>query len=109
VAWCPCRAELANGVLLPILGDQYGVVLDRGELRLQLSDGRFTVHYYDTVLPVAPRTYVQILGHRLEQLESALGSEHAALLELKAVSQLLLTIPHRTETDPERLAAPHPD
>ena len=107
IDWVPVKAELANKVLLPLLGDQYGVVLDRGELRLQLSDGRFTIHYYDTVLPVAPRTYVQILGHRLDELEVALGSEHTALLELKAVHQLLLTIPHRTETDPERLAARH--
>jgi (1->4)-alpha-D-glucan 1-alpha-D-glucosylmutase len=107
IDWVPVKGELANKVLLPQLGDQYGIVLDRGELRLELSDGRFTIHYYDTVLPVAPRTYVQILGHRLDQLESALGSEHAALLELKAVYQLLLTIPHRTETDPERLAARH--
>ena len=109
IDWAPVKAELANKVLLPILGDQYGVVLDRGELRVQLSDGRFTIHYYDTVLPVAPRTYVQILGYRLDQLEAALGSEHTALLELKAVYQLLLTIPHRTETDPERLAARHLD
>ena len=29
------------------------------------------------------------------------------MLELKAVYQLLLTIPHRTETNPERLAARH--
>ena len=107
IDWAPVKAEMANKVLLPTLGDQYGVVLDRGELRLQLSEGRFTIHYYDTVLPVAPRTYVQILGHRLDQLESALGPEHAALLELKAVYQLLLTMPHRTETDPERLAARH--
>jgi (1->4)-alpha-D-glucan 1-alpha-D-glucosylmutase len=105
IDWVPVKAELANKVLLPMLGDQYGVVLDLGELRLQLSDGLFTIHYYDTVLPVVPRTYVQILGHRLDQLESALGSEHAAVLELKAVYQLLLTIPHRTEADPERLAA----
>ncbi len=107
IDWMPVKAELANKVLLPLLGDQYGVVLDRGELRVQLSDGRFTIYYYDTVLPVAPRTYVQVLGHRLDQLEDALGSEHAALLELKAVYHLLLTIPHRTETDPERLAARH--
>src|SRR5437870_3979979 len=107
IDWMPVKAELANRVLLPLLGDQYGVVLDRGELRVQLSDGRFTIHYYDTVLPVAPRTYVQILGHRLDQLEAALGAEHTALLELKAVYQLLLTIPHRTETNPERLAARH--
>src|SRR6185369_5231877 len=91
--------------LLPLLGDQYGAVLDRGELRVQLADGRFTIHYYDTVLPVAPRTYVQLLGHRLDQLEAALGAENSALLELKAVHELFLTIPRRTETNPERLAA----
>jgi hypothetical protein len=105
IDWMPVKAELANKVLLPLLGDQYGVVLDRGELRMQLSDGRFTIHYYDTVLPVAPRTYVQILGHRLDQLEAALGPENRALLELKAIYELLLTIPRRTETNLERLAA----
>jgi len=107
VDWMPVKAELANKVLLPSLGDQYGAVLDRGELRLELSDGRLTIRYYDTVLPVAPRTYVQILGHRLAELEVALGPEHATLLELKSVYQMLLTIPHRTETDRELLAARH--
>ena len=107
IDWMPVKAELANKVLLPSLGDQYGAVLDRGELRLELSDGRFTIHYYDTVLPVAPRTYVQILGHRLAELEAALGPEHATVLELKSVYQMLLTIPHRTETDRELLAARH--
>src|SRR5262249_1581354 len=63
--------------------------------------------YYDTVLPVAPRTYVQILGHRLDQLEAALGAENRALLELKAIYELLLTIPRRTETNLERVAARH--
>src|SRR6266508_3084197 len=105
IDWTPVKAELANKVLLPSLGDQYGAVLDRGELRLELSDGRLTIHYYDTVLPVAPRTYVQILGHRLAELEAALGPEHATVLELKSVYEMLLTIPHRTETDRELLAA----
>src|SRR5437870_12853470 len=107
IDWMPVKAELANRVLLPLLGDQYGAVLDRGELRLELSDGRLTIRYHDTVLPVAPRTYVQILGHRLAELEAALGPEHATLLELKSVYQMLLTIPHRTETDRELLAARH--
>jgi len=107
IDWTPVKSELANKVLLPLLGDQYGVVLDRGELRVQLSDGRFTIHYYDTALPVAPRTYVQILGHRLDQLEAALGAENRALLELKAIYELLLTIPRRTETNLELLAARH--
>jgi maltooligosyltrehalose synthase len=40
-------------VLLPVLGDQYGVVLERGELQLEPNEGVFTVQYYDTVLPLA--------------------------------------------------------
>lgn len=105
IDWRPVKRELENKVLLPILGDQYGAVLDSGQLTLTLEDGRFLVRYHDTVLPVAPRTSVQLLGHRLDELEQALGPEHPDLLELKAVLRLFLTIPHRTEVDPERLAA----
>src|SRR5262249_11123322 len=43
IDWVPVKGELANKVLLPTLGDQYGVVLERGELRLELADGRFTI------------------------------------------------------------------
>ena len=47
----PVKAELAGKVLLPILGDQYGAVLDSGQLRLELDGRGFSVRYYDTVLP----------------------------------------------------------
>ncbi len=107
IDWAPVKAELANKVLLPILGDHYGAVLDSGQLRLELREGALVIRYYDTVLPVAPRTYVQLFRHRLPELERALGSAHPALLALKQVHDLFLTLPHRTETDPERLAARH--
>jgi (1->4)-alpha-D-glucan 1-alpha-D-glucosylmutase len=107
IDWAPVKPELANKVLLPILGDQYGAVLDSGQLRLELHDGRFRIRYYDTVLPVAPRTYIQLLRHRLPELERALGSAHPDLLALKGVHDQLLTLPHRTETDPARVAARH--
>src|SRR6185295_5981325 len=34
IAWHPVKAELADKVLIPILGDQYGAVLERQELQL---------------------------------------------------------------------------
>ena len=34
IEWHPVKAELADKLLIPILGDQYGVVLERQELRL---------------------------------------------------------------------------
>ena len=49
IDWNPVKRELADKVLLPILGDQYGAVLDAGQLRLERDGGRFRVRYYDTV------------------------------------------------------------
>ena len=48
----------------PILGDQYGVVLERGELKLGFRDGAFFIHYYDHLLPLAPRQYARVLRPR---------------------------------------------
>jgi maltooligosyltrehalose synthase len=43
-------------VLLPVLADQYGRVLEKGELRLEYQGGAFHVLYVDKQFPVAPRT-----------------------------------------------------
>jgi (1->4)-alpha-D-glucan 1-alpha-D-glucosylmutase len=105
IDWRPVKEELADKVLLPILGDQYGTVLDRGELRLSLEDGRFVVRYYDTVLPISPRSHGRILGHRIETLSGELGGEHPDVVRLKSLVTWFATLPPRTEKDPERLAA----
>jgi (1->4)-alpha-D-glucan 1-alpha-D-glucosylmutase len=105
IDWAPVKGELAGKVLLPILGDQYGVVLDAGQLRLTLEDGGFRVRYYDHVMPLAPRSWGRVLGHRLAELQARLGAEHPDLIELKSLITWLATIPPRTATDPDRLAA----
>jgi (1->4)-alpha-D-glucan 1-alpha-D-glucosylmutase len=105
IDWAPVKRELADKVLLPILGEQYGSALDSGHLALRLEDGCFTVHYYDTALPVAPRTYGRLLAHGIETLHERLGLDHPALLELKALTTWFVTLPERSETDPDRLAA----
>src|SRR5262245_5954323 len=53
IEWRPLKAELADKLLIPVLGDQYGPVLERGELVLGYADGAFSVRYYDDVLPIA--------------------------------------------------------
>ena len=47
IEWQPVKDELADKVLIPILGDQYGAVLERQELQLAYRDGAFVVRYYD--------------------------------------------------------------
>src|SRR3954469_22000777 len=54
IEWHPVKDELADKVLIPILGDQYGEVLERQELTLVYADGAFHIKYYEEVLPVAP-------------------------------------------------------
>jgi (1->4)-alpha-D-glucan 1-alpha-D-glucosylmutase len=105
IDWHPVKAELADKVLLPILGEQYGVALDTGKLTLALEDGRFLVRYHDTRLPISPRAYARILGHRIETFSATLGGEHPDVVRLKSLITWFATLPPRTEKDPERLAA----
>jgi (1->4)-alpha-D-glucan 1-alpha-D-glucosylmutase len=77
VDWDPDRRYLHNKILVPFLGDQYGIELERGVLRLRFdeTEGSFAVWAYDThKLPIWPPHYARILseGHpRLERLADA--------------------------------------
>ncbi len=43
IDWYPFKSELRRKLLLPILGDQYGQVLERGELRLEWSEAELVL------------------------------------------------------------------
>lgn len=103
IDWHPAKPELENKVLLPILEDQYGKVLESGKLRLAFEDGAFFVYYYENKLPVAPRTYSIILTHRLEVLTERLGKENEHLQELQSTLTALSYLPSRTELTAEKL------
>ncbi|MBV9255339.1 MAG: malto-oligosyltrehalose synthase, partial [Actinobacteria bacterium] len=54
VDWNPPDRKLRNTVLMPILGDHYGRVLDRGEITVEGEGDDAVVRYADHVLPLAP-------------------------------------------------------
>jgi (1->4)-alpha-D-glucan 1-alpha-D-glucosylmutase len=89
-------------VLLPILGDQYGRVLERGELQLHFADGAFYLTYFDHQLPIAPGTYRHILEIALENLAEYKNEDFYA--EFQSILTALEYLPRRTEIDPERIA-----
>ncbi len=64
INWRPGRGVLAGKVLLPFLGDHYGAVLERGELRLKFDaeTGSYSIWYWDHRFPVDPRSYPRILS-----------------------------------------------
>ncbi|MHB2016443.1 MAG: malto-oligosyltrehalose synthase [Candidatus Xenobia bacterium] len=55
-------AQGEGKLLIPVLGDQYGHVLERGELRLAWSDGAFWLYYWDDRLPLSVPSYHSILN-----------------------------------------------
>ncbi len=99
IDWAPVKVELRDKVLLPILGDQYGIVLERGELKLGYRDGAFFIHYYDHLLPLAPRQYGNVLRPGLEELETRLGATSPHLIELQSILTAIEHLPARTETE----------
>ena len=101
IDWKPLKRELENKVLLPILGDQYGRVLERGEFRLTFEEGAFFLHYYDFKLPIAPCSYGHILRPALETLATYYNEE--LMDELQSILNAIDHLPPATETDPEKL------
>jgi (1->4)-alpha-D-glucan 1-alpha-D-glucosylmutase len=99
----PVKPELRSKVLLPILEDQYGRVLEDGKFRLQLEEGAFFIYYHEHRLPVAPRTYSKVLEYPLEELIRTLGKENEDLQEFQSILTALGYLPSRTESTPEKL------
>ncbi|HEY6421452.1 MAG TPA: malto-oligosyltrehalose synthase [Candidatus Binataceae bacterium] len=62
VDWEPPETRHRNSVLLPVLEDQYGRVLEAGKLKVIREEGRFVVCYGDKVFPVAPRSLREVLA-----------------------------------------------
>ncbi|MBA3517442.1 MAG: malto-oligosyltrehalose synthase, partial [Rhizobiales bacterium] len=81
IDWEPDRNYLQNKLLAPILGDQYGAVLESGalQLRFDTESGSLAVWAYDAhKLPICPLHYGRILGDKHPALER-LGDAFAHL------------------------------
>lgn len=101
--WNPPNPTLRNRVLLPILGDQFGRVLEKQELRVSYREGAFHLNYWETSLPVAPRPSARILGLAVEVVRALLDESHPSVFELESIITALTHLPPRTETDPARV------
>ena len=106
IDWYPLKDELQGKVLVPVLGDQYGTVLDRGELKLTFDKekGEFSIVYFQHRFPVNPREYPRILGYELEAMQQQLGADNENLLELQSLISAFNHLPSREETAPEKRA-----
>jgi (1->4)-alpha-D-glucan 1-alpha-D-glucosylmutase len=104
INWAPVKVELRDRVLLPVLPDQYGRVLESQQLTLELVEGAFVIRYAGARLPVAPETYPMVLRHRLDALTRHLGPDNPHHLELQSILTAIDHLPARTVTDADAVA-----
>jgi (1->4)-alpha-D-glucan 1-alpha-D-glucosylmutase len=72
IDWDPPQDKLRSLILLPVLGDHYGRVLESGDLSVdQRTDGSFVVRYYDLAVPLAPHSVAQLLATVAERNDHA--------------------------------------
>ena len=101
VEWDPPESKLRNMVLLPVLGDHYGRVLDNGELQLQCEeDARFIVRYHDHAFPISPRSLDELLASAAERCRSD---------ELAFIADAFGRLPPSTATDLNAVRRRHRD
>ena len=92
VDWEPPEARLRNVVLLPVLADQYGRALERGEITLRRDTAVFTIRYKEHEFPLDPRSLVELLRSAAMRLNSS---------RLAFIADTLEALPSATETDPK--------
>ncbi|MDQ3758286.1 MAG: malto-oligosyltrehalose synthase, partial [Actinomycetota bacterium] len=71
VDWDPPESKLRNKVLLPVLGDHYGRVLDAGELVVEQQGDEHVVRYHEHVFPLT--------GEPRDDLDAWLEDQHYRL------------------------------
>ena len=111
IDWHPVKENLRGKILVPLLGDHYGAVLENGDLELRFDQNRgsFSVHYYEHCFPVDPRTYPDILSAGSAALETELGAESAELAEHQSLITAFQNLPGRDDTRSEEREARNRD
>ena len=100
IDWKPVLGRLRGRVLLPVLGDHYGAVLERGDIRLRFAPQRgvFHIRYGPHYCPLDPGTYGDILDRAALRLGE--GATRTGLQELSAAFR---TLPPREAQEPNLL------
>lgn len=103
IDWRPPKQELVDKVLLPVLGDQYGRVLENQEIQIAYADGQFYASVYQMPLPLAPRTWTMILEPAVAKLREKLGAEEEYVAEMESIITALSHLAEPTETDDAKI------
>ena len=103
IDWRPPNPALNDRVLLPILGGQYGQVLEAGEIQVEYRDGAFAVRYHEHVWPLGPKTWVHLLEPALKGLLAQSEEPDPGAELLASIITALGYLPDRSERSFEKV------
>ena len=103
IDWDPLKVELRGRVLLPILGDHYGIVLERSELKLTLDNGALVLRYFSTQLPTDPKQAPRVFRESSTALD-LIDESDPETRELLSILTSLERLPSTSSVAPERIA-----
>jgi (1->4)-alpha-D-glucan 1-alpha-D-glucosylmutase len=93
IDWDPITPELKDRILLPILQDGYGEVLERGELRLAFDAGELQVRYFERQLPIEPISSLLVLRSVLSAPNAATSAaSEQELLDWREYAEVIATV-----------------
>ena len=70
VDWESSDDRWPNKVLLPVLGDHYGRILEAGELKISYEQGSFILSYYEHNFPLDPSSLAPMLSQAADACDS---------------------------------------
>jgi (1->4)-alpha-D-glucan 1-alpha-D-glucosylmutase len=103
IDWHPPKSELNEKILLPVLGQQYGRVLEGAEISIGYAGGAFRAHYDGSSFPIGPRTILPLLDPIVIDLRRTHPDDHPDVLELESIVTATKNLPTRWETEPEKI------
>jgi (1->4)-alpha-D-glucan 1-alpha-D-glucosylmutase len=106
IDWHPLKEELQGKVLVPVLHDHYGAVLESGELKLMFnsSRGEFDIWYRENRFPIDPKEYPRVLQPCGPGVTELLGEQNPDQLEFQSLITAFGHLPGKQETSRDRSA-----
>jgi len=110
IDWRPNRSSMRDRVLVPVLGDAYGAVLERGELQLKFdrAAGSFAIRYHEHLMPIDPREYPRIFAP-VPIAAAVLAEDDAHRADFESLLNAFGNLPPRSDTSEDAIAIRYRD
>ncbi|HTS21220.1 MAG TPA: malto-oligosyltrehalose synthase [Casimicrobiaceae bacterium] len=105
IDWDRTPDELHGKLLLPVLAERYGSVLERGELSVAFdaTRGEFAIRYAAQRFPVDPQSYARVLAPAAERLRAGSSVPRSEIADaFDTLAAAFAGLPSAEEADPER-------